>query len=192
MATYKVTLIGQLTYKPDLFDALALPEGYDRDLFIDALVMHFGDCPCLYTDPSYMARFMASWSRAHKDSLERLLGAFTATWNPIENYDRYETYTDKGTGSGTAKSNSAGDTEYLRSADDSSAYVQETKDRSENNDTTTSNSKSELTHDAHIHGNIGVTTATQMLRETVGFSEDYSLYDVAARMLATDLLLLVY
>ena len=47
------------------------------------------------------------------------------------------------------------------------------------------------THEAHIHGNIGVTTSAAMLKEFYGISE-WNIYDHMADLFKTELLIPIY
>ena len=62
----------------------------------------------------------------------------------------------------------------------------------------TSNSKTDdaetrnYTHKAHIYGNIGVTTSSQMVSEVLRQRFEYNLYGTAARLFANELLIGIY
>ena len=47
-------------------------------------------------------------------------------------------------------------------------------------------------HDAHIHGNIGVTTAAKMVSEVVEQRMQKNLYEIATRIFANELLIQIY
>lgn len=206
MSTFaKITLIGMYSYDSTLFDGLKLPEGYDKETFIDSLIMEHGEKSVLYSDFDYLKACIGAWSRKWSLELSRIYEALTAKYNPIYNYDRYEEYTD--TGSSTDKpdyeTTNALDngvtTENQISADNSSNYQPESKSVSSNTGSTTqtvkgtrSNVESELNHEAHMYGNIGVTTSASMVTEVVEQRIKYNLYETAAKLFANELLINIY
>ena len=205
MSTFaKITLIGMYNYDNTLFDDLTLPEGYDKETFIDSLIMEHGEKSVLYSDFNYLKACIGAWSRKWSLELSRIYEALTAEYNPIYNYDRYEEYTD--TGSSTDKPdyesvNSqkiSGEIENQISADNSSSYQPETKTISDMGSIsqsvkgTRSNIESELNHEAHLWGNIGVTTSASMVTEVVEQRMKYNLYAIATKLFANELLINVY
>lgn len=205
MSTFaKITLIGMYNYDNTLFDGLTLPKGYDKETFIDSLIMEHGEKCVLYSDFNYLKACISAWGRKWSLELSRIYEALTAEYNPIYNYDRYEEYTD--TGSSTDKPdyesvNSqkvAGNVENQISADNSSTYQPEGKTISDMGTIsqtvkgTRSNVETELNHEAHLYGNIGVTTSAQMVTEVVEQRMKYNLYDTATKLFANELLINVY
>lgn len=90
----RLTLIGMYNYNPTLFDNLTLPAGYDKDTFIETLLLEHGEKCVLYTDLDFMKYTIGVLSRKWRLELERIYEALTAEYNPIYNYDRYEESTD--------------------------------------------------------------------------------------------------
>lgn len=88
------TLIGMLTYETTLFDTLELPEGYDKETFVDTLLLEHGEKCVLYTDPDFMKYSIGIWSRKWALELSKIYEALTAEYNPIYNYDRFEEISD--------------------------------------------------------------------------------------------------
>lgn len=94
----RMTLIGLYNYKQtfsqDLFSGLELPEGYDKQTFIDSLLLEHGEKCVLYSNPDFMQNAISAWGRKWFLELSRIYEALTAEYNPIYNYDRYEDYED--------------------------------------------------------------------------------------------------
>ena len=90
----RLTLVGLYNYNPQLFDGLTLPDGYDKDTFIDALLLEHGEKCVLYTNPDFMRNAIASWGRKWAANLTWIYKAMTADYNPLHNFDRFEEYTD--------------------------------------------------------------------------------------------------
>ena len=202
MSSAIVTLIGFYGYDPTLFDDLDLPTGVEKDLLVDSILMRGGEYEVVYNNPVLLKSMIGSWSKRWKPVFENWVRATSdiGDISPLENYDRYENWTDSneshstdvmsgsGTTHGVDASNSTGSVSGTDtvSAYDSSALVNNTGTNQNNNtntsstsdvssstDTTsTANTSGSGSHEGHIHGNIGVTTSAAMFRE---------FYDVLAR-----------
>lgn len=224
----RLTLIGLYNYDPTLFDALTLPEEYDKATFIDSLMIEHGEKCVLYSNVDFMKYSIGAWGRKWALELERIAEALQAEYNPIYNYDRFEhwTETDKPDVTTTRTHNNTdtqtnrydvvstqnidGTAEHQVSADNSSTYQPESKDTTNSGKTTVSNdgtitdahtgtitdaekgTRSNLEHDAHLYGNVGVTTSASMVSEVVAQRYQYNLYGTAARIFANELLIGIY
>lgn len=141
----RLTLIGLYNFDNTLFDSLELPDEYDKQAFIDSLLIEHGEKCILYSNPDFMKYSIGAWGRKWALELERIAQALKAEYDPIYNYDRYEEYTDtegrtlnSKTNSGhTAKdtpdydvsreTNTSATTENQTSAYNSSSYQPESK-----------------------------------------------------------------
>lgn len=90
----RLTLIGLYNYSNALFDALELPADYDKQTFIDSLLLEHGEKCVLYSDPAFMSQAISAWGRKWSLELERIAQALKAEYDPIYNYDRFEEYED--------------------------------------------------------------------------------------------------
>ena len=159
MSSATLTLIGLYQYDHDLFTNLELPDGIDKELTIDAIIMRGGEYELQYPNPNLMRELIGSWSK-------QWLNVFTA-WkratddmgqiNPLDNYDRHETWTDDGTshsesndtmsgsGSTSGRDSSSGNGNVIEtnkiSADDVNSFVNRTQD-TQTNETNTSSETS--------------------------------------------------
>lgn len=165
----RLTLIGLYNFDSTLFDSLELPAEYDKQTFIDSLLLEHGEKCILYSNPDFMKYSIGAWGRKWALELERIAQALKAEYDPIYNYDRYEEYTDtegrtlnSKTNSGhTAKdtpdydvsreTNTSATTENQTSAYNSSSYQPESKTIvNGGKDTTTTNGKvQDLTESAN-------------------------------------------
>lgn len=178
MSTMNLTLIGMYNYDPTIFDDLTLPPEIDKQLFIDSLLMRSGEFELLYPDAGFLKPAINVWGRKWYPTFEKWVEGQKASWNPIENYDRYEESNEhtvsSGSGSDTTGVTGGGSAEKTVSAYDSSQYQPAEKNTtsSSSNSTSTTTTSGDATKDfdSHIHGNIGVTQASDMLR---------SFYDIA-------------
>lgn len=90
----RLTLIGLSNYDTTLFDNLELPDGYDKETFINSLLLEHGEKCVLYSNPAFMKNAIGLWGRKWSLELTRIYEALTAEYDPIYNYDRYEEYSD--------------------------------------------------------------------------------------------------
>lgn len=203
--TPRMTLIGLYEYENkidrDLFEKLSLPEGYEKSTFVNSLLLEHGEKCVLYSNPDFFINCIGIWSEKWALELERIYTALTAKYNPIHNYDRYEHYEDS-EGIESHMGHKATDkpnytTENKISADNSSEYQPENKSilsgtAKDVEEKTNANSDRTLEHDAHLYGNIGVTTNQQMIEGEMQMRTEFNLYDIATRMFANELLIGIY
>lgn len=90
----RLTLIGLYNFDNTLFDSLELPAEYDKQTFIDSLLIEHGEKCILYSNPDFMKYSIGAWGRKWALELERIAQALKAEYDPIYNYDRYEEFTD--------------------------------------------------------------------------------------------------
>jgi len=79
----------------DLFSNMVLPDGVDRDLVIETILEKYGMQTLMRPDPSYMKKHIGIWSRRHLLSWGKLYDTLNLKYNPIDNTDKYEDYTDR-------------------------------------------------------------------------------------------------
>ena len=258
MSTYvRLTLIGLYNHAPELFDMLALPPAYDRDTFIETVLLDHGEKRVVYPEPDFFKYAIGVWSRKWSASLERIALALESEYNPIYNYDRFEKWEEHETGDYTNRIENSGDdvttetgtttrtntgsvqttetgtttetttdmeTERFVSAYNENGYQPEEKSvvngtvvrepdttqtvtpdtvETTTPDTTqtlthgaiedgSGNDKRDRSHDAHLYGNIGVTTSMQMVAEELTLRTNNNMYAIAAELFADDLLLMLY
>ena len=97
MSSAKITLLGLYQWDNDLFKDMILPDGIDKDLLIQSLMLKGGEFEVLYADPAFMRRGIAVWSSKWFRTFSEWLRGTQASWNPIHNYDRFEDIKDDNT-----------------------------------------------------------------------------------------------
>lgn len=144
MAASKITLIGFYNYMDsigdDLFLNLQVPTGIDKTELIDNILMRGGEYEVLYSDPVFFQNMIGVWSKKWQHTMQKWYEAINAQFDPVENYDRMEEWTDtnskisSGQTSETSErnenaiandhsmSNGSGETTNTRSAFDSGTY----------------------------------------------------------------------
>lgn len=176
MAIAKITLIGMMEYfdiqHDDLFYGLQLPAGVSRPTLVSNIVMRGGEFPVIWANPYFVQKMITQWSKKMQPTFKRWALTLAEDYNPIHNYDRHEEYTDQentsGSSSGTTTRSVTGyDSDTLRTND-------------QTDDSNSGSSERELTHSAHLYGNIGVTTSAAMVREEIELRKEFNIYDLIA------------
>lgn len=171
------TIIGLISYDSTLFDNLSVPEAIDRDTLIKNIIVECGDFPLLYPNADFMKSAIDLFSKKYYETFKKWADVLAAEYDPLENYDRRESWGDSGNSSGTDSSSGTNASVSTSSTQtDVSAYDSGTfnpKDKTTSNDgINSSNSNTGSTsnqfanaHEGRIHGNIGVTTSMQLVTE---------------------------
>lgn len=187
----------------DLFGLLNVPEGIDKDTLVDNIKLKAGECPCLYADADFLKESIGVWSRKWQRTFEKWAAALKIEYSPLENYDRYEEYSDSSSGSSHSTANDSthatgnGDTDHLRSSYDSDSYQPHDKDVTSSGSDSTSDAESsavnesQSSHTGHLHGNIGVTTSQQMLESELSIAE-WNVYEHITDLFLEEFILLIY
>lgn len=108
MSSSKLTMIGLYEYDNTLFDNLSLPEGLDKDTLVDNILLRSGEFEVIYPDADFMKFSIGAWSRKWNATITRWVTALAIEYNPLENYDRYEHWTDERDISGSSSGSSSG------------------------------------------------------------------------------------
>lgn len=111
MAT--LSLLGLYHANNALFSGLVLPEGIDAETMIDNLLLETAELEVLFANPYFMQNAIRAWSRKELPVWDRMWKAMQLEYNPIENYDRIEEWSDerKANRSDTDSTRSASSTE---------------------------------------------------------------------------------
>ena len=207
MTTATMTLLGLYNYRPDLFDLLTLPAGIDKDTCVDNILMRADEMEVLYPDPDFMHDAIGLWSKKWARTFSKWYTALSISYDPLNNYDRHEEWTDDGTKDTNGKSTVSGSTtdkssasvENKISAYNSSTMQPDTSSSSSGSGQSTlsnenkaeNNEKTKNVRKGRAYGNIGVTTSQQMLREELSVAE-WNLYDQIADIFLKEFIIPVY
>lgn len=209
-----LTVEGLYNYDNTLFDGFNVPKGLVKQTAVDTILMRTRELEILYPDFTYLKNRIAIWSNKYQINWKKLYDTTVLEYNPIENYDRMEDWTD--TDNETASSardntvKSSSTNEIMNSVnitDQNTAFNAGLADHAKqitDGDTTengsiTSSEKENVndgrtgkhTRIGRAHGNIGVTTSQQMIqseRDLVVFN----LYDVIAESFIENFCLMIY
>lgn len=209
-----LTVEGLYNYDNTLFDGFNVPDGLVKQIAIDAILMRTRELEILYPDFSYMKNRITIWSNKYQSNWKKLYDTTVLEYNPIENYDRVEDWTDtddettSSARDNTIKSTSTNEiVNSVNVTDQNTAFNAGLADHAKqitDGDTTENgsitNTEKENVNDGRTekhtrtgraHGNIGVTTSQQMIqseRDLVVFN----LYDVIAESFIENFCLMVY
>jgi len=207
MASCKMTLIGMSNFDATLFDDMVMPSGVDKQLVIDSMLLKGGEFEVLYSSVPFMKMAIKTVSMRWNRTFKKWYDALQLEYNPIDNYDRYEEYTDEK--SGTAKINgntvdsstASGNINNVNttSAYDASDYQPHDKSESGSSNTSNSNTTTNSTnqndelikHTGHLRGNIGVTTSQQMLESELNI-DTWNLYNHISDVMLSELVIPIY
>ena len=89
-----LTVEGLYNYDDTLFDGFNVPEGLVKQIAIDAILMQTRELEILYPDFTYMKNRITIWSNKYQINWKKLYDTTVLEYNPIENYDRMEDWTD--------------------------------------------------------------------------------------------------
>jgi len=235
----RISIYGLWDYDNTIFDNFSLPEDLasSKEDIINNIFLECGELEVLYTDPNFMKIAIGVWSRKMLPGWNKMLAALTASYNPIHNFDRNETYTDQetisashsGTSSGTDSSTvtdsgssttsttesgstsnknevngfnlSEGWSDHDRSTGTTSGTTSGTgttsgsttsSGTSSGTDSSTDSSSRTLGHQAHLSGNIGLTSSQDMVRWEVSLREDLNIIGLITNDFKKTFCVLVY
>lgn len=182
-----------------LFKYAEFPEGIDKQLVIDTILINAGEFEPIFKDAEFMQMAVTTWARKWYPTFERWFISLTEEYNPLHNYDRYEDIDEKHdnatTDAVTGKTTTKDVNTNTRSAYNS--YNYEPHDRSDLDGSGSSQSdaagtdKGTFERRAHLYGNIGVTTAAQMLEGEIEVRK-YNLYNLISDCFANELCIQIY
>lgn len=157
-----LSILGLYNWDNTIFDQIQLPAGINKTTLVNLTLADCAELEVIYTDPEFFKMILKSWSAARLPIWNRIANAAALEYDPIENYDRREEWTDSGEGNTTQTNKNR--------AYNQDAGLLETAET----DTTGENSS---THSGRVHGNIGVTTSQQMLEQEVNIAEKLDVYN---------------
>lgn len=73
-------------------------KGVSKEQLIEHFLLSYGDLTPVYQEPNYLRRHVTSVARSLHWTIDHLWEITQLEYNPIENYDRMESWTDSGNG----------------------------------------------------------------------------------------------
>lgn len=199
ISLYTLDKYAQALGGDSIFSLLQLPAGINKETVTNNILLESMDFEAVYTDPDFLRDAIYIWGKTNYHTFEKWYAAQKVKYDPLNNYDRYEEWTDKGTDNKTTSGgqtgkNTATNNELNTSNGTQDHYVnpydtnQLTEDEQVKNSTTDNingtqviDSRIDTTgkedgttsgeHKGHMWGNIGVTTSQQMLQAEYDIAE---------------------
>lgn len=75
-------------------DAFYFPDDTMRDDFINYFLLEYGEFTPVYQQPEFLLTHIQAVSKSLKYTIDKLYATLSLEYNPIENYDRHENWTD--------------------------------------------------------------------------------------------------
>ena len=111
MSDAKITLIGMLEWDNDVLSGLSnLPPEIDRALLESTIILRGGDFGVIYPDPNFLKKAVEVWALKWNPTVARWVRTLSIDYDPLNNYDRHEEYTDISDGTSGGKTESTGST----------------------------------------------------------------------------------
>lgn len=112
MSSAKITTVGfyqyMIAYNNDLFGLLNLPPGIDKDTLVNNIMLRGGEFEVVYSNPDFYKSAIGLWSNKHYRTFEKWINALNIDYNPLENYDRMEEWSDSGSRTNTGTVSDSG------------------------------------------------------------------------------------
>jgi len=221
--------LGLYDWDKTVFDLMQIPEALDKNVLIQNILAETAELEVLYPNPVVFKNLIGVWSAKQLDMWNRLYATTQYDYNPIENYNRYETGSDSGTGR-TTHSGTDGRTESITTGGQDTTTGTDTKGhwiagydsqpsgtddglvkQSRDQDDATTRTQygrtegvqetithgqqvataNEGEHTLHAHGNIGVTTTQNMIRQQREI-DLFNVYDIIIEDFKMRFCILVY
>lgn len=101
MSDSKITMIGMykaLDYEgTDLFELLSLPDGIDKDTVVADILQTSSEFEVMYSSPQFIHDSIRYWSKKWFWTFDKWIKAINIEYQPLNNYDRHEEWTDNNT-----------------------------------------------------------------------------------------------
>lgn len=201
MASQKAMINTLMFYHWDntLFNGMQIPAGVDRDEVVSSILEETSDFPVLITDLETLRFAINKWSAHRVGIWEHFLETTRYEYNPIENYDRREEETTNADRSGTltstnSRSGSDTDTEGV-SAFNAAGMTNHTQSTttygSGSSGTDTDTREEQIARELYVHGNIGVTSAQDMIKQEREIA-DFDIIDIIVNEYKKKFCILIY
>lgn len=93
-----LNLFSLMTFTPDLFKDIVLPDGVERDRVEDAIVMRCMECALIYTEPDFVKYRIETWFKQQYSVINELYQTTILDYDVLKNSNMSETYQRTTTG----------------------------------------------------------------------------------------------
>lgn len=148
-----ISIRGMYEFNSALFDKFQVPEQIDKQDVIDSIILECAELPVIYTNWDILQGAIGLLSKRRIHSWERMATALFEDYNPLHNFDRYEDSSDD------ESINSSGNATSVNSVNGYNGDAEHDRQKTDGKSETKRGNK----HNAHLYGNVGVTTSAEML-----------------------------
>lgn len=148
-----ISVLGMWQFNNALFDKFAVPAQIDKQDVVDTILLECAELPVVYTNWDVLQGSIGLLSKRRLHAWERMATALFEDYNPLHNFDRYEDSSDD------ENTSSSGTADSINTVNGYNGDAE----RDRQNTSGSSNTKRGNKHTAHLYGNIGVTTSSEML-----------------------------
>lgn len=156
-----LSLITLYEWDNTLFQHVNFPPSIDKQTAVNTILSQNAELEVVYSDPAIMKQALGWWSAGRQWSWKKYAELLELEYNPVENYNRVETYTGTQAGKSDSVSKNA-------------VYNQTDLVESASGEATAS---SETTNTGTVRGNIGVTTTQEMIQGELKLDAQMNIYD---------------
>lgn len=89
-----LSVLGLYQHSPTLFDGLNVPQGMNKSLLVDQILMDTANLEVMYPNPVFLQGAIGNWSDRNQGVWAKLAATLNLEYNPIHNYDRTEEWVD--------------------------------------------------------------------------------------------------
>ena len=194
-----------------LFKNITIPNDINKDLLVNTILEDSAHFETLYSNPDYLRDSITNWFNRYLYTFDKWVKALAIEYDPLNNYDRHEEYTDSEgtivTGHDTMTSASTSNDSVNGTVTDKVVPYEDgiltNKGQTENVSTdnvsttgntttdTSSNNNRTLTHTAHLFGNNGVTTSQELLQNELEVAK-FNIIKQISDLFVSDYCLMIY
>lgn len=187
-----LSILGLYNYDTSIFENLTLPDELDAATAIDSIVFDNAELEIMYPEPDTMKYLIGLWSRRETPIWKRMYDAMQLEYNPIENYNRTETWTDSETEETEANTETSGTNTNQVAGFNSEEFTNKDKGTGTGTEAGTGSRETSSSHTGNVSGNIGVTTSQQMLQQELDIAPKLEIYKVISESFKKRFCLMVY
>ena len=171
MSNFKSTLIAYDEWLPDgLFKKLTLPEGINKKTLTNVIMLECGEMCPVWTNPLFMQEMIGIWSNKWQPTFRRWIEAMNKQYDPLNNYDRYESYTENNRGKTSNKLDGTDRTVSDRSIDTTTSGTDTDKVTGTETTKMSGTDTTVTDHDTTVTSS-GTTTNSRSAFDQSGFSD---------------------
>lgn len=195
-----LSILGLYYYDKTIFEDLQIPEGLDKKVLIDNILMECAELEVIYPNNETMKAAMEQWSKAQLYQWQKIYDALHEEYETLWNTDRNETWTETRksnvNSTGNDSINSTGQQIDSVTGYNSEEFANANKTDTETGTEATSSQTNEtdetITHTHRAYGNIGVTSAEQLVTQEVELRIKYNMYSIIINDFKKRFCLLIY